>query len=206
MIEETNSLVYSSEINKEQLVQLIESDPMIRQAICKLMTQVFACDSPKDNNKAENIRVDDDALASKNKKEPSIAALLLSLVQEEPDILASWLNLEDTRELAEARVIACSADFERVLNLWDDMGKKCKQSESQVNNDQHQLLITVISIYNLTLSDRQAETVDVEIGTDFDFEIHKDIGSSGKKIIEQLMPGLKNPAGKLMRKPLVKVR
>jgi len=205
MIEETNQDLETNEINREQLVQLIENDPMIKQAICKLMTQVFACDSLSQDSKKEEIEAPASTPVSPKESKTTIASELLEMVKSEADILSSWLNSDDSQEIAEARVMACAADFERISNLWDELGKKCKESQTPITEKQALLLQDVLVVFNLTLTHRRAEVVKVDIGSKFDYELHNDMGISGKIIQMQIMPGLKNPAGKLHKKPIVKL-
>lgn len=205
MAENKDNSRQESTVDKDEIAQLIENDPMIKQAICKLMAQVFTCNSSQQDDEQDGEAVVEKATSSADKTNPSLAAELLSLVRAEADIFASWLNSDDSQEIAEARVMACAADFERISMLWDDLGKKHKDLQSPVSEQQQQLLKLIISIYNLTLMNRQAEIVQAEIGSQFDFEQHNDMGRSGRTIQMQIMPGLRNPAGKLHKKPIVKL-
>lgn len=205
MTENKDNSPQESAVDKDEIVQLIENDPMVKQAICKLMSQVFSCNSSQQNDEQDGEVLVDKATSSADKTRLSLAAELLFLVRSEVDIFASWLNSDDSQEIAEARVMACAADFERISMLWDDLGKKHKDIQFPVSEQQQQLLKLIISIYNLTLMNRQAEIVQAEIGSQFDFEQHNDMGSLGRTIQMQIMPGLRNAAGKLHKKPIVKL-
>lgn len=101
---------------------------------------------------------------------------------------------------------AVAAQWDRILQLWDFLANRCKQAQRRVTYDEHRLLLGSLKMHNLIWADKAACLFSIEIATTFDYRQHERGNPKGEQIIEEWLPGLKNPGGQMQKKPLVKTQ
>lgn len=122
--------------------------------------------------------------------------------------LAQWLGSGKTENEGEKllRFIAHAAQWEEILSLWDVLSERCKQEKRLATADEQRILENCLKISNLRWQERQAQLVTVPAGSRYEQrEMVRLINSDNGETVHALaLPGLKNPAGKVERAPLVK--
>lgn len=137
------------------------------------------------------------------REELSAQLELLRLLHEDPTLAPGWLDESANQGLQLIRLIAIAAHWERILELWDRLAGRCRQSRQAADSSILQLLDGCLAIHNLIWDTRSARLVKVEIGCPFDYRLHQRGTPTGETVIELWLPGLANAGGEIQRQPLV---
>lgn len=128
---------------------------------------------------------------------------LLRLLQDDPTLAPGWLDETAPLGYQLVRLIAIAAHWGRILELWDHLAARCRQSRQAADASVLQLLDGCLAIHNLIWDTRQARLVPVEIGCSFDYRLHQRTTPTGETIMALWLPGLANAGGEIQRQPLV---
>jgi hypothetical protein len=99
-------------------------------------------------------------------------------------------------------LLANASQWDNLLRVWDVLASRCKKGET-LTPDEHAAMHACMQLYNLTLLDRQAQWQDAEAGGDYDYQQHQRVGNKGERIKAQVLPGVINAGGIVVRKVLV---
>lgn len=99
-------------------------------------------------------------------------------------------------------LLASASQWDNLLRVWDVLAARCKAGHA-LTADEQAALLACMQLYNLTLQDRQAGWQDAEVGGGYDYEQHQRVGNKGERIKAQVMPGVVNAGGSVVRKVLV---
>ena len=132
-------------------------------------------------------------------------ARLLQLIEADPILRDDWLLDFDSEVDAKlTRLIAFSAQWDALLQLWERLANRCKQEQRSLNSDEHEILKLSLANHNLLWRGKQAELADTASDIDFDHKRHERGNAQGNRVIAQWQPGLLNAGKILIKKPLVK--
>lgn len=129
---------------------------------------------------------------------------LLELILVDPALKHAWLNREEPVERQLVRLIAIASQWDRLLLLWDDLAARCKNEQRDALESEQNILERCLALHNLVWQERQASLHSVLPGTSFDPLSHQRGTLHGDTVGAQWLPGLRNAAGQLQRKPLVR--
>ena len=99
-------------------------------------------------------------------------------------------------------LLANAAQWDNLLRVWDVLAAKCKSGQS-LSEDEQAALQACMKLYNLTLQDRQAAWQHAELGGSYDYEQQQRVGNKGDRIKAQVLLGVVNAGGSVVRKVLV---
>lgn len=130
---------------------------------------------------------------------------LLQWVKADAELAATWLGDTPATEGQDlVRLIACAAQWDTVLTLWDKLASRCKADQRPATAAEQAILEGGVRLHNLTWRDRQAAMLTVEVGTAFDYEAHDRGTPQGGQVVKSVwLPGLCNAAGQTQKKPIV---
>lgn len=129
---------------------------------------------------------------------------LLARVKADAELAATWLGDTPATEGQDlVRLIACAAQWDTVLTLWDKLASRCKADQRPATAAEQAILVGGVTLHNLTWRDRQAALLTVEVGTPFDYEAHDRGTPQGQVVKSVWLPGLRNAAGQTQKKPIV---
>lgn len=128
---------------------------------------------------------------------------LLAWIDQDRDLAQAWMGVEDDGERRVVRLIAVAAQWDRLLLLWDRLAARCKEEARPASAIERQILVRCLALHNLIWQGLQARLQEVLPGEDFDPICHERGVLQGDCVRSEWLPGLRNAAGQLQRKPLV---
>lgn len=128
---------------------------------------------------------------------------LLAWIGQDRELVQVWLGAEDDGERRVVRLIAVAAQWDRLLLLWDRLATRCKEEARPASPIERQILARSLALHNLIWQGLQASLQEVQSGEDFDPIRHERGVLHGDYVRSEWLPGLRNAAGQLQRKPLV---
>ncbi|WJM97322.1 hypothetical protein QEP73_04110 [Pseudomonas defluvii] len=170
------------------LVALLESDDEVRQAIRQIS-------APS--------RAPQDAITQNQAPPFSAEHELLDWINADAELKVAWLSVDESAERQLVRLVATAAQWDRLLLLWDRFAARCKNERRAASLTELNILSRCLDIHNLIWQERQANLQTGEAGTAFDPLQHERGQLHGDTVTAQWLPGLRNAAGQLQRKPLV---
>lgn len=127
---------------------------------------------------------------------------LVSLVRQDAEFNRRWLGNCEQDSMALIQLTAKLSQWEMLEQLWDSLCSRCKQEKRPLTDQETTLLGMTLSLVNLT-SERQASLQAVEVGAPYDYQIHQSVQKQGEKVTDTWLAALVNPAGKVVKQPLV---
>lgn len=118
--------------------------------------------------------------------------------------LQSIFNIEqydDTTKIL--AFISASSQWQNILRIWDKLAIECKNSQQELEVGKLNLLENAVFLYNLTLSNSQAQLKTPDLNTDYDYNIHNQISGVGGQIKLVLLPGVYSASGEKVKSALV---
>ncbi|NUF61706.1 MULTISPECIES: hypothetical protein [Acinetobacter] len=118
--------------------------------------------------------------------------------------LQSIFNIEqydDTTKIL--AFISASSQWQNILRIWDKLAIECKSSQQELEAGKLKLLENAVFLYNLTLSNSQAQLKTPDLNTDYDYNIHNQISGVGDQIKLVLLPGVYSASGEKVKSALV---
>lgn len=190
------------------LLQLLKDDPLIKALIRNALNQEPEPEPEEVPRLATKPSITKTPPVIDPLRQQLTAELgLLVLLAKDHDLRDSWLGAPPATEGEQlCQLLAVAAQWERMLQLWDFLADRCKQAQRAATPDEQQLLTASLGIHNLIWREKAACLLNVEANTPFDYLQHERANAKGDTVSEQWLPGLKNPAGQLQKKPLVKTR
>ncbi|KPY31466.1 hypothetical protein ALO52_200157 [Pseudomonas syringae pv. primulae] len=173
---------------RTMLLELLKSDDHVRQAI-----QQIAVTSPAPRS----------AVPQSQPNAPYAERELLSWINADAELKDAWLSVEEPAERQLVRLIATAAQWDRLLLLWDRFADRCKNEKRKASPTELNILGRSLDIHNLIWQERQANLQTARTGTAFDPLLHERGQLKGDTVSAQWLPGLRNAAGQLQRKPVV---
>ena len=132
---------------------------------------------------------------------------LLNLLANDEILRNDWLGIKPASEGEQLRqLLAVAAQWERILDLWGFIANRCKQEQRPASSAEQHLVSASVAIHNLIWRNKAASVCNAEINSMYDYEQHERGNIKGDKVCEQWLLGLKNSAGQLQKKPLVKTQ
>ena len=132
---------------------------------------------------------------------------LLNLLANDEILRNDWLGIKPASEGEQLRqLLAVAAQWERILDLWGFIANRCKQEQRPATSAEQHLVSASVAIHNLIWRNKAASVCNAEINSIYDYEQHERGNIKGDKVCEQWLLGLKNSAGQLQKKPLVKTQ
>lgn len=194
---------------KHFFIRLLKDDSEIQELIRNIAT-------PEAQSLSENNAPSIEQTAEKEQPLP-VADLLRQQMAAELDLLKqlendkelrdSWLGTLPATEGEQLRqLIAVAAQWDRILQLWDFLSRRCNQQQRATTREEQTLLAKSVAIHNLIWLDKAACVFSTAIEITFDHQQHERGTPKGDTVIEEWLVGLKNPAGQIQKKPLVKTR
>lgn len=129
---------------------------------------------------------------------------LLGWITQDPALKHAWFSIEEPVERQLVRLIAIASQWDRLLLLWDGLAARCKDEQRTASTTEQNILARCLALHNLIWQERQAGLCSVSSGTPFDPLCHQRGTLHGDIVSAQWLPGLRNAAGQLQRKPLVR--
>lgn len=129
---------------------------------------------------------------------------LLDWINTDPALKDAWLSVDEPVERRLVRLIAIASQWDRLLLLWDRLGARCKDEQRGASSSEQKILSRSLELHNLVWQEHQASLQTVQAGTSFDPLSHERGTLHGDAVSAQWLPGLRNAAGQLQRKPLVR--
>jgi hypothetical protein len=129
---------------------------------------------------------------------------LLTLLARDNALCTAWLGGLQTTDTSQiARLIVNAGHWDRIEALWDVLAQRCKQEQRTATSDEVAILEESVRIHNLLWDGRQACTVTTAENMPFDFAMHERANTTGQRVRQAWLSGLKNAAGQLRKKTLV---
>lgn len=133
---------------------------------------------------------------------------LAKTVRADIELTPLLLGMSDTANLLPelASLIARASQWERLLQVWDVLAKRCLREQRSINASELEVLQGCQRLHNLIWDQRTTQLSDQDEGMAFDFQCHQRAefsSSSGARIARCLLPSLTNAAGAIARKALV---
>ena len=125
-------------------------------------------------------------------------AFLRSLPPDAARLLAPYYALDNLP----AFLVSCG-QFNRLAQCWDACGRAV--AGGAPGEPLATCLRRLLGLYNLASADTPAETVEPQPGAPYDCNTSQRINSDGRTVRTLLLPGLRNPGGKLLHKALVRL-
>lgn len=129
---------------------------------------------------------------------------LLDCINMDPALKHAWLSVDEPVERQLVRLIAVASQWDRLLLLWDRLAARCKDEQRDASATEQKILAHCLALHNLVWQERQANLQPVQTGMPFDPLSHERGTLHGDTVSAQWLPGLRNAAGQLQRKPLVR--
>lgn len=129
---------------------------------------------------------------------------LLDCINMDPALKQAWLSVDEPVERQLVRLIAVASQWDQLLLLWDRLAARCKDEQRHASATEQQILARCLALHNLVWHEHQASLQPVQTGTPFDPLSHERGTLHGDTVSAQWLPGLRNAAGQLQRKPLVR--
>lgn len=114
-------------------------------------------------------------------------------------ILTPYFNIDEL----DVFLIQCG-QFNRVNQLWEACGKAVAAGAPA--GEFGRLLRQVLALYNSASADSPALPIEADIGEAYKNEVHFRVKSDGSRVAELLLPGLRNPGGRVSQPALVRLR
>ena len=92
--------------------------------------------------------------------------------------------------------------FNRLMQFWEACKRHVLEQEA-VPDDMPEFLEQLLALYNSATPQGEARIVTATAGSTFDFDVCQRVGADGTRVQTLLLPGLCNPAGKVLHKALV---
>lgn len=174
----------SPEAFRSTLLALLESDEQVRQAVLQLLVPPNECSEvePQDFGPERE---------------------LLGWLDSDPALRQAWLNVDEPLERQLVRLIAVASQWDRLLLLWDHLAARCKEQQRGASVTEANILGRSLALHNLVWKERQASLQAAQAGSAFDPLVHERGTLLGDRVSTLWLPGLRNAAGQLQRKPLV---
>lgn len=125
-------------------------------------------------------------------------------ITQDPALKHAWFSTEEPLERQLVRLIAIASQWDRLSLLWDGLAARCKDEQRTASTTEQNILARCLALHNLIWQERQAGLCTVTPGTPFDPLCHQRGTLHGDIVSAQWLPGLRNAAGQLQRKPLVR--
>ena len=125
-------------------------------------------------------------------------AFLRSLPPDAARLLAPYYALDNLPTF----LVSCG-QFNRLAQCWDACGRAV--AGGAPGEPLATCLRRLLGLYNLASADTPAETVEPQPGAPYDCNTSQRINSDGRTVRTLLLPGLRNPGGKLLHKALVRL-
>lgn len=90
-------------------------------------------------------------------------------------------------------LIACLAQWDKVIAIWEILAERCRQGQRPVNKDELHILVSAVNIHNLTWRDKNAKLQSVDFPTTFNYKLHQRGNTRGETITAEWLPTLINP-------------
>lgn len=201
----------ANELVASDLLLLLRQDPILRSLIGEIS---HASQHPPQGVRAVAAPLPDvvsplpaPVLADTLRNELQAPLDLLAVLQRHPEVMSAWGFSPDGSEgLRLMSVVACAANWDRIERLWDVLAQRCKQERRLGSEDEYLMLTACLDIYNLILTGRQAELMQVATGSAYDYRTQERGGGGGQTVAAVWLPGLKNGGGVLRKKPLVETQ
>jgi len=129
---------------------------------------------------------------------------LLDWITQDAVLKHAWFSTEEPVERQLVRLIAIASQWDRLLLLWDRLATRCKDEQRDASTTEQNILMRCLALHNLIWQEHQASLHSVAAGTPFDPLCHQRGTLHGDTVSAQWLPGLRNAAGQLQRKPLVR--
>lgn len=168
---------------RKALLQLLSSDPDVRQAISGLAHMDLPIPPAHVPLSAEH--------------------QLLEWIRQQPELNTSWLPVNEPEDRQQVRLIAVAAQWERVGQLWDCLANRCKSERRCASTEEISMLIHCLDLHNLIWAQQRASLMHVDVGSAFVALKHERGTLNGDTVNALWLPGLCNAGGVLQRKPLV---
>jgi hypothetical protein len=178
-------------IVRSTLLALLESDDQVQQAVRQLITSPA---SPGPQKSA--------AVIQHQPFGPELE--LLDWISTDPALKDAWLSVDEPVERQLVRLIAIASQWDRLLLLWDRLAARCKDEQRSASSTGQRILTRSLELHNLVWREHQASLQTAQAGAFFDPLLYERGMLHGDAVSEQWLPGLRNAAGQLQRKPLVR--
>lgn len=175
---------------RSTLLALLESDDQVQQAV----RQLFALPPSPDTREPAAV-IEHQSFGPERE--------LLDWINTDPALKNAWLSVDEPVERQLVRLIATASQWDRLLLLWDRLAARCKNEQRGASSSEQKILSRSLELHNLVWQEHQASLQTVQTGTSFDPLSHERSTLLGDAVSEQWLPGLRNAAGQLQRKPLV---
>ena len=129
---------------------------------------------------------------------------LLAWVQQDAELSAIWLPTAEPNERQLVRLLCVAAQWEQIEVLWERLAIRCKDAARPATEGERSALAQFVALHNLVWKDRHASLQEARLGERFEPRQHERGTLLGDHITETWLPGLRNAAGVLRRKPLVR--
>jgi hypothetical protein len=140
---------------------------------------------------------------------PAEILAFLREVRQDAELAALWLGQTawDGTAQGEGRQLLClvarATQWQNLLDAWDALAGRCKQQGRATGPAELRLLDAALGVHNLLWDGRQAAFITAEAGAAFDYKQHERGTPTGETIRALWLPGLRNAAGQVQKKPLV---
>lgn len=104
------------------------------------------------------------------------------------------------------QLIVNASQWNNILRVWDDLANIIKCQQIAISDNQMNILLHCLKLFNLTLSNRQVRLDSPEVGDSYDYEIHEQVMGDGDSITQVLLPSLCNAGDERVRPALVAIR
>lgn len=176
---------------RSTLLALLESDDQVQQAVRQLIA------SPASPGPQESAAVIQHQPFGPERE-------LLDWINTDPALKDAWFSVDEPVERQLVRLIAIASQWDRLLLLWDRLAARCKDEQRSASSTEQRILTRSLELHNLVWQEHQASLQTVQAGAPFDPLLHERGTLHGDAVSEQWLPGLRNAAGQLRRKPLVR--
>lgn len=195
---------------KRLLIKLLKNDSDIRELICEIAKSEAPSNVQSDQMTVEQVPIVIEAptIVDSLRQQLTAELDLLKYLENDQELRHHWLGttLPDTEGEQLRQLLAIAAQWERILQLWDFLATRCKQAQRAATPAEQVLLAGSVAIHNLIWTDKAACLFSAELETTYDYQQHERATPKGNIVIEEWLSGLKNPAGQIQKKPLVKTR
>jgi hypothetical protein len=129
---------------------------------------------------------------------------MLAILKQDIELQTLWLGQSTaTNQSPLVKVIAISANWDRILELWDIIAARCKKTANPANTAEMTILFGAIDIHNHIWQGTAVTVNHAVVGGKYDFNTQTRINNGGEVVLIELLPGICNAAGEQQRKPLI---